>query len=458
MGLAQKLAASQGASYGAPSSTAGAAAQPSHGQYQAYPGGYSGQSAQYPPQQSGYPPQGYQQYGAGPTQQATPQQIGVYKQALQECIQEKRLHSIIAPNDPRLDQWANRAASQVEQLCAQWRVPKEVGQGLVKLALFDIILYIDDSGSMQFDEGGERIKDLKLILARVAYAASLFDDDGVSIRFMNSSRQDDNVRSEPQIEAIVDSVGFKGLTPMGTSLQNKVLAPMVIKPAKEGTLRKPVLVITITDGQPAGEAQTALFDTIRNAATELGRTRYGPGAVSFQFAQVGNDQQATAFLAKLDNDPEVGSLVDCTSNYENEQVEMMKFNQDLTPELWLTKLLMGAIDSSYDTKDEQGSRPQGGQSYGAPPPAGQYGAPASYGQQQGSYPPQQQQQYNYNQQQGGYPPQQQQQYGQGQPYNRPPPPGQPGAPAGYGQQHGTYPPQQQQQQYGYGQPPAQPRY
>ena len=167
---------------------------------------------------------------------------------------------------------------------------------------------------MQFDEGGERIKDLKLILARVAYAASLFDDDGVSIRFMNSSRQDDNVRSEPQIEAIVDSVGFKGLTPMGTSLQNKVLAPMVIKPAKEGALRKPVLVITITDGQPAGEAQTALFDAIRNAATELGRTRYGPGAVSFQFAQVGNDQQATAFLAKLDNDPAVGSLVDCTSS------------------------------------------------------------------------------------------------------------------------------------------------
>jgi hypothetical protein len=25
---------------------------------------------------------------------------------------------------------------------------------------------------------------------------------------------------------------------------------------------------------------------------------------------------------------------------------------DLTPEMWLVKLLMGPIDSSYDTKDE----------------------------------------------------------------------------------------------------------
>lgn len=32
----------------------------------------------------------------------------------------------------------------------------------VKIALFDFILYVDDSGSMAFEEGGERIDDLKL--------------------------------------------------------------------------------------------------------------------------------------------------------------------------------------------------------------------------------------------------------------------------------------------------------
>lgn len=46
------------------------------------------------------------------------------------------------PNNPALDRIANQASGKVDQLCASWRVPREVGQDIVKLALFDIILYI----------------------------------------------------------------------------------------------------------------------------------------------------------------------------------------------------------------------------------------------------------------------------------------------------------------------------
>ena len=49
---------------------------------------------------------------------------------------------------------------------------------LTRLALYDIVIYIDDSGSMAFEEQGERIKDLELIMQRVAFAATLFDEDG----------------------------------------------------------------------------------------------------------------------------------------------------------------------------------------------------------------------------------------------------------------------------------------
>ena len=52
------------------------------------------------------------------------------------------------------------------------------------------------SGSMQFEEGGERINDLKLILSRSAETTSLFDDDGISVRFMNSTLQGNNIRWE----------------------------------------------------------------------------------------------------------------------------------------------------------------------------------------------------------------------------------------------------------------------
>lgn len=171
---------------------------------------------------------------------------------------------------------------------------------------------------MQFEEEGERLKDLRLILDRVSFAASLFDEDGISVRFMNESSAGefrfDNVRSEAEVQRIMSQVRFSGLTPLGTALKDKVVEE-VLRQARQGSLRKPVLVITITDGQPAGEPQNAVFDTIRYANTEMSRMpRYGPGAISFQFAQVGNDTHARDFLGKLDNDPTVGHLVDCTSS------------------------------------------------------------------------------------------------------------------------------------------------
>jgi len=176
---------------------------------------------------------------------------------------------------------------------------------------------------MAFEENGSRIDDLKLILQRVSYAATLFDDDGISVRFMNNApginpRLDpswlDNIRSEQDVDRLMQVIQFKGLTPMGTELKNKVIEPMVLQRARGNQLQKPVLVIVITDGQPAGEAQNAVTETIKYATAELSRTRYGPGAVSFQFAQVGNDEKAREFLSKLDNDPTVGHLIDCTSS------------------------------------------------------------------------------------------------------------------------------------------------
>ena len=357
------------------------------------------------------------------------------------------------PGSPQVDQIAQRAAGQVNQLCAQWRIPAEVGQDIVKLALFDVILYIDDSGSMAFEENGERIDDLKLILNRVAFATSLFDTDGIQVRFMNSPTQGNGIRNEQQVEQLVSQVKFSGMTPLGRELNNKILQPLVIQPARAGQLQKPVLVITVTDGQPTGESSNHVNQVMLQASQELQRNpRYGKGALSFQFAQVGNDLKAREFLGKLDEDAAIGDIIDCTSSkhsccsscwlmlictsdYEVEADEMKNATPpvDLTPELWLIKLLLGSIDSSYDTQDEKSGQrpPQGQQQYGGPPQG--YGGNPQYG---GGGP-----------QYGG--PQGQQQYGAPPPgnYGRPPPapPGQ--GQGGYGQQGG-----------GYGAPPPPPRY
>lgn len=172
---------------------------------------------------------------------------------------------------------------------------------------------------MQFEENGERIDDLKLIIQRVAFASTLFDTDGISVRFMNSTLPEsacDNIRDERQIESMISQVKFSGLTPMGRELRRKVVDGIILRDARAGRLKKPVLVIVVTDGQPAGDEpnNNAMFDTISYAATEVQRSCGTRNAIAFQIAQVGNDQHARAFLGKLDSDPTIGSLVDCTSS------------------------------------------------------------------------------------------------------------------------------------------------
>lgn len=437
MGLASKLAASQ--SQNLP------AGPPSASGYAPYPGG-SGPPGQ---QAQGYYP------SSGSTQPA------LFKSMLQAAVQERKLTGFYPPNSPVLDQIANRAPAQIDRLCSQWRIPREIANDVVKLALYDVILFIDDSGSMQFEESGERIKDLRLIMERVVFATILFDDDGISMRFMNAQNHLEadqnlinNIKSEQQVEHIMSRVRFSGLTPMGTNLRSKVVEDIISR-ARQGQLRKPVLVITITDGQPAGEPVGALTETIKYAVQQMAAMpQYGQGSIAFQFAQVGNDQRARSFLAQLDNDPMVGHLVDCTSNYENESAEMAQAVPpvELTPELWLVKLLLGSIDPSYDSRDEkaagrrngppappqlQNSYAPGPQMYGAPPPMSPHGGYPP-GPPPGQYPPVSPH-YQYQQGQfpmsphGQYPPPQQfppqpQVYNRapGPPYQGQQYPGQPG--------------------------------
>lgn len=235
-------------------------------------------------------------------------------QLLQACIQEKGLQNFYQPGSPQLNQIASRAPQQVNQLAQQWRVNPEIASDIVKLALYDVILYVDDSGSMQFEENGERIDDLKLVLSRVAFATGLFDDDGIQVRFMNSQQQGNNIKSQQQVEQMISQTRFSGLTPMGRELDAKVLQPLVLGPARSRQLRKPVLVIIITDGQPTGESHLDIANIITKASRELQGSGLGRGALAFQFAQVGNDLKAREFLKQLDEHKEIGDIIDCTSS------------------------------------------------------------------------------------------------------------------------------------------------
>ena len=81
---------------------------------------------------------------------------------------------------------------------------------------------------------------------------------------------------------------------------------------------------------------------VRDAQARLS-SAYGPKAVAFEFCQVGKDQRAQAFLARLDTDPQVGGSIDCTSYYEMESAEYQKRGINLSPSMWLVKMMVRGV-------------------------------------------------------------------------------------------------------------------
>eukprot|EP00842_Homolaphlyctis_polyrhiza_P001505 jgi/Hompol1/2355/HPOL_005967-RA len=206
---------------------------------------------------------------------------------------------------------------------------------------------------MLFEQDGERIDDLKFIISKIAEVTTVFDLDGVSIRFMNSNVHAEGIRTAAQVEEIVSRVHWAGLTPLGTQFAAKIVQPFVIKPATMGTLPKPVLAIIITDGEPTREPHDTLRTVIREAKDALLHTLYGSGALAIQIGQVGTDLKAQSFLASLDNDPIVGNMIDCTGNFELESEKFEQMQLQLTPEMWLLKLTMS--EQADTARDSHGS-------------------------------------------------------------------------------------------------------
>ncbi|KAL2870839.1 putative transcription factor RfeF [Aspergillus lucknowensis] len=276
-----------------------------------YPGGPPRPPQQAPPGGQFGPPGGAA--AAGP---ATPQQLDAYRQLLIATIQEKNLQSFYPPDklDRLVQGLAREGPSKINRIVNEFSLPVEIAMDVIKLSLFDIVLYVDDSGSIEFEEKGVRKEQLKQIIGIVATIASTFDEDGINVRFMNNDLARNGVRSVQEVEQLISSVRFSGMTPLGTSLRSKVLDPLIVGPLRANQLQKPVLVITITDGQPAGEPLDSVSQGIRYTIDEVSRSPLGRGAVAFEFSQVGNDTKARDFLGSLDNDPIIGSLIDCTSS------------------------------------------------------------------------------------------------------------------------------------------------
>ncbi|KAL3261460.1 hypothetical protein ABHI18_003775 [Aspergillus niger] len=223
---------------------------------------------------------------------------------------------------------------------------------LTQLALYQPVLYCDDSGSMgQRIKGSDktRLQALQELVKRIISVATRAVPDnpespgekleGASLRFMNMDNEYTIRKLEDLSQVVFEATGG---TPLGTKLHDRVLKPLIYDVlGTQKMLPRPLLIFTITDGLPDDDDMT-VQEGITNCMKYLTDREQPKEVVSFAISQVGDDENARKFLDSLNNDNKVRDVLHCTTELLDKRFEELRANErDL--ETWLLKMLSKQI-------------------------------------------------------------------------------------------------------------------
>lgn len=153
------------------------------------------------------------------------------------------------------------------------------------------VILVDDSMSM----AGALWEDAREALAGVADLAAKYGFDGVDVYFLNNPRYAMDVTDGRDVRQLFDSVIPNGQTPTGQALED--ILNKYIPFLEDGRLaHKPITIVVITDGVPTDDPK----EVIINAARRLDHSGVPDNKLGIQFAQIGNDEDATDALRELD--------------------------------------------------------------------------------------------------------------------------------------------------------------
>ena len=190
---------------------------------------------------------------------------------------------------------ANNATKnkRIQELINKYEIDPLFSEKLNLLSDFEIVLLLDDSGSMNTpltDGSGHatRWDELKSVVNIVISIATIFDDDGIDIHFLNRENTD-SVKDLNQVTTIMNDPPL-GLTPLTSSL-NKIFI-------KYRDSFKPVLVIIATDGVPYNGVCD--IDNFKNLLLKKNHSKF-----------------FISFLACSDNDKDIDYLNDLDKNVPN---------------------------------------------------------------------------------------------------------------------------------------------
>lgn len=201
----------------------------------------------------------------------------------------------------------------------------------------DFKLFIDDSASMNL---GTCISDTLATAYMLLELTLMFDDDGIDIYFINqTSLNRTGVNSTEMLNSIINNIQWEGSTLAGKQMNNIVNEFILKYPQKN----KPVTVIYIGDGRID---DTPLFtQSIVNGCKKFQEVNHIK-PISFQLYQVGNNADATAFFAGLDDDLKTHYGLDKDSVDTVNHDSMQKMQKSLSE--CVLKTLLGSLVQEID--------------------------------------------------------------------------------------------------------------
>ena len=267
------------------------------------------------------------------------------------CVQPSRA-VYLAPraSAPPAD-GADPRIQALRALCQRLEIRDDYAAKLRQLEAFDIVLLIDDSGSMSSQllqsplprsrtgANPTRWDEAKQFCGVAAELAACLDVDGIDVRFLNRPGFA-HVRTvqQPSVVAAFDSPP-SGYTPLAAGIAS-IVREKAVKAAE-----KKLLIVVLTDGEPTDADGTVDIDGFKSVLHRR------PKHVYTTIVACTDDSSSVAYLNGLDK-----SLprVDVVDDYHTELKQVLEAqgpSARFSFADYVCKALLGAVDAFFDALD-----------------------------------------------------------------------------------------------------------
>lgn len=232
---------------------------------------------------------------------------------------------------------------RINRLLEQHEIDILFGEKLSILEDFEIVLLLDDSGSMNspLSDGGKhatRWDELKSVVNIVIDIATIFDNSGVDIYFLNR-RSLLNVKQFSYLDSILNQLP-NGRTPLTSKCQEIF--------DNYHNCSKNVLLVIATDGIPTDPSGNQDTKNFKKCLLEKNHSKF-----YVSFLACSDQDEDVAYLNKLDKKvPNVDTLDDYLSELkEVKSAQGKHFKYSLGDHI--CRLLLGPICPELDSLDEK---------------------------------------------------------------------------------------------------------